>query len=536
MPVPPNHWFQSAVIYQIYPRSFYDTNNDGIGDLKGIITKLDYLNGTAGSLGVNAIWLSPFYPSPMADFGYDVADYCQVDPVFGTLDDFKDLVAATHKRGMKLIIDFVPNHSSDQHPWFKEARASLDNPKRDWYIWRKPKPDGSAPNNWQSAFGGSAWELDPHTNQYYLHSFLDRQPDLNWDNPEVRKAMQQVMRFWLDLGVDGLRVDAVYWLSKDRLFRDDPLEREPSNPASPYDRFDHLYSREGPHLYEYLQEMAEVVGSYPDRFMITEAYPDHWNNTASYLKFYEQVDPTVCAPFNFEGIFAPWKAADFKAFIDRFQGALKPGYIPVYSLGNHDRSRLATRLGPESAREAAILLLSLPGMPNIYYGDELGMVDVVMPPNEVKDSLERNIPGKGLGRDPQRTPLLWNNQPNAGFSSHTPWLPVDPGFAERNIATQTTDPHSMLNLYRQMIRLRNTSDALRYGSYRSLDIHPEVFCFVREHKAERLAIIINFSGESIDLTTSPVHGTTLLSTATFAPDSHNPTVLQPREARIVTLA
>src|SRR6266550_674772 len=321
-------WYQSAVVYQIYLRSFYDTNGDGVGDLPGVLKKLDYLRGGPNSLGVDAIWLSPFYPSPMADFGYEVADYCDVDPVFGTLDDFKRLLDGAHRRELKIIIDFVLNHTSDQHPWFKESRASRDNPKRDWYVWRSPKADGSPPNNWQSAFGGSAWAYHKPTGQYYLHSFLAQQPDLNWESPKVRAAMKQVVKFWCDLGVDGLRIDAASWLAKDPAFRDDPPNPHyRSQVDSPYRALRHTHSKRGPQLYTYLNEIADEVSKYTGRFMIIETYPHRWNNTEAYDQFYKQVNPQVSAPFNFEGVFAPWLAHSFRAFTDRFQTSLQDGYV-----------------------------------------------------------------------------------------------------------------------------------------------------------------------------------------------------------------
>lgn len=348
-------------MYQIYPRSFYDSNGDGIGDLPGIIEKLDYLAGTPDSLNVNTIWLSPFYPSPMADFGYDISDYCDVDATFGTLDDFKQLVTEAHKRNLKVLIDFVPNHTSDQHPWFVESKKSRDNPKQDWYVWKDPGPDGSLPNNWLSTFGGSAWEFDQARGQYYLHSFLKEQPDLNWDNPEVRNAMKDAVRFWLDLGIDGLRVDAVLYVSKDPEFRDDPLNPNPENWE--YATLLHKHSRRGPKLYVYLHELAETVKSYGDRFMITEAYFDVHGNINNYLDFYNNLDPNVCAPFNFEGIHMDWEAEQFQSLVDAVQGALASSHEPIYCLGNHDQPRIASRIGKPESKAALVMLLTLPGMP-----------------------------------------------------------------------------------------------------------------------------------------------------------------------------
>ncbi len=317
-------WFRGSVMYQIYPRSFCDSNGDGVGDLPGIISKLDYLKGRPDSLGVDVIWLSPFYPSPMADFGYDVANHRDVDPVFGTLKDFKKLVADAHKRDIKVAVDFIPNHTSEEHPWFEQSRSSRDNNKRDWFVWAEPKPDGSPPNNWISVFGGPAWEFDEQTGQYYLHSFLKQQPDLNWRNPAVREAMLDNMKFWLDLGVDGFRVDAVAGLSKDKAMRDDPINPDfvPHSGQNPYEQLIHKYSAEGHELFEYLRDMAAVVKSYPQRFMVTEFYPDEDGDvpaeTREYMKYYEHVDATVSAPLNFEGITTEWDATKFRKIYPDF--------------------------------------------------------------------------------------------------------------------------------------------------------------------------------------------------------------------------
>lgn len=493
-------WFKHAVLYQIYPRSFYDSNGDGIGDLQGVIEKLDYLNGRPDSLGVTAIWLSPFYPSPMADFGYDVTDHCDVHPMFGTLHDFKQLLKEAHARGIRVLIDFIPNHTSDEHAWFKESRASRDNPKRDWYIWRDAKTDGSLPNNWESVFGGPAWQYDKTTGQYYLHSFLRKQPDLNWDNPEVRKAMHEQMRFWLDLGVDGFRMDAVLYISKDPEYRDDPVEALSDFKKDQLAAQWNARSQNGPHLYEYLRGMAEVARQYPHKFIVTEAYPHPWDKVAGYVRFYENVDPRVCAPFNFEAIMADWNAAEFRHIIDNFQHALELEYMPVYCLGNHDRHRLATRLGSQAAaRSAALLLLTLPGMPTLYYGDELGMIDGKILPEQVQDPYEKNLPGHGYGRDPARTPLPWNDSKHAGFTTGQPWLPINADHAHVNVAAENTDPESMLNLYRKLLAFRRQSPALEDGEYHGLETPEDVFGFRRVSEDEKLIVLVNFVNRTIEL-------------------------------------
>jgi alpha-glucosidase len=527
-------WWHGASVYHIYPRSFYDANGDGIGDLKGIIKKLDYLNGTPDSLGVNAIWISPFYPSPMADFGYDVSDYCDVDPIFGTLRDFENLVLEAHKRGIKVIIDFVPNHTSSQHKWFKESSSSLNNPKRDWYVWRDPQPDGTEPNNWKSVFGGSAWEYDEKSGQYYLHSFLKEQPDLNWDNPEVRAAMKEAIEFWLEMGVDGLRVDAVSWLSKDDKFRDDPL-----NPAyregidDPYHSLVHSFSSLGPDLFDYLNEIIDTAANYEDRFVITEAYPDAAGDISHYLHFYGKIRLDICAPFNFECLSLPWDASTYRGFIDMYQQALLPGQPPVYNMGNHDRTRLATRIGSASARTAAMLLMTLPGMPFIYYGDELGMEDVPMPKERVKDPFAAP---NGNSRDVVRTPMLWDNSAHSGFSAVEPWLPVSQNYHRDNVSAQEQDEKSLLNLYKILLRIRNNVQTIKHGAYWSLNLGDNLFGFVRENDMERYVVILNFSAENAVATSKAIRGVVRLST--YLDDEHfskvyGSVVLRPHEGIII---
>ncbi|MFQ5863095.1 MAG: alpha-amylase family glycosyl hydrolase [Candidatus Brocadiales bacterium] len=488
------NWSRRAVVYQIYPRSFKDSNGDGVGDLNGIIEKLDYLNdGTEKSLGIGAIWLSPIYKSPMVDFGYDISDYYDIDPLFGNLKTFDKLIFEAHRRGIKVIMDFVPNHTSSQHPWFLESRSSRNNPKRDWYIWRDPKRDGLPPNNWLSVFGGSAWTLDENTQQYYLHSYLAEQPDLNWRNQEVRDEMVQVLKFWLNRRADGLRTDAIYYVIKDVEFRDDP-----QNPNyipgkdDPYNALFHIYSQGRPEIFDTTNTLCEVIGKYEDKFMVSEVYLD----LPDMVKMYKACANKLHAPFNFNLMNIPWDAGEYKKFIDDFEELLTPEDLPIYVLGNHDRSRLASRLGRDRARLAAMLLLTLRGMPFIYYGEELGMKDVQIPTKKVKDPWEKQTPGFRLGRDPERTPMQWNTGPYAGFSDVEPWLPVAEDYKKCSVETDSADPHSMFNLYRQLIHFRKDSPALLQGSYRSLDIeNNNILGFVRESVEEKLLILLNFSGE-----------------------------------------
>lgn len=495
----PKTWADVNAIYQIYPRSFQDSNGDGVGDLRGVIDRLDYLKGASGSLGVDAIWFSPFFPSPMADFGYDVSDYCDIHPLFGTLDDFRELLVKAHDRDIKVMIDFVPNHSSNEHPWFLDAKSSRTSPKRDYYTWADPKPDGSPPNNWLSIFGGSAWEWDEATGQYYLHTFLREQPDLNWDNPAVRAEMQNVVRFWFDLGVDGIRADAVRWISKDMHRRDDP--RNPAFVAGPgADEFGsllHVHSRFGPHLFEYLRGLTDVVEQYQDRIMIFEDYPDDiFTSRDQYLGFYS-INPRVSMPFNFEGIGKPFAAEEYRRFITEFQGMLNPAeHTPVYCFGNHDQHRLVTRVGEEQARAVAVMQLGLPGLPVVYYGDELGMPNGHIKPEELQDPVELRKPGLGQGRDPERTPMQWDDTQYAGFSQAKPWLPVAESARRRNVVHELSDDDSYLSLYRRLLTLRDAYPILRHGDYETFgEADPNVYVFSRRLGEQHVFVVLNMSGK-----------------------------------------
>lgn len=482
-------WPKRAVVYQIYPRSFKDANKDGVGDLLGIIQQLNYLKG----LGINAIWISPIYKSPMADMGYDISDYQGIDPLFGTLGDFDYLVKEAHKNKIKIIMDFVPNHTSSKHPWFLESKSSKNNPKRDWYIWKEPKDDGREPNNWLSIFGGTAWEFDPKTNEYYFHTFDKEQPDLNYRNPEVLQEMLDILRFWLDRGVDGFRIDAPECIYKDWRFLD-----EPSNPMfqtgqdSSYHSLQHIYTYALPENIEFIKKIADVLEEYKNKFMVTEV----WSPMEQLIETYNLVGRDFYTPFNFGLITLPWKAEIHKKYIDKYDEAVGLSYSPTYVLGNHDRHRIASRVGREQARVGAMLQLTLRGIPFIYYGEELGMIDVNIPKDRIKDTYEINSPGLGLGRDPERTPMQWNKQKYAGFSEIKPWLPISPDYQQFNVETETKDPKSFLSLYKKLIKIRASFDALAIGEYKSLDIHSEyIFGFFRSFKEEVFLIILNYSSE-----------------------------------------
>jgi alpha-glucosidase len=484
-------WWQTAVIYQIYPRSFQDTNGDGIGDLAGIQQRLPYL----AVLGVDAIWLSPIYPSPMADFGYDISDYTNIDPIFGSLPEFDSLLAEAHQRGIRLILDLVPNHTSDQHPWFIESRASRDSSKRNWYIWRDPARDGGPPNNWLSEFGGSAWEFDPHTAQYYCHTFLSAQPDLNWWNPDLRAAMYDVMRFWLARGVDGFRVDVIWHLIKDKEYRDNPLNPAFRPGQPPHQSLVPLYTTDRPEVHDVIRQMRLIVDEFSDRVLIGEIYLPIERLVAYYGRDLQGLH----MPFNFALLSTSWQARLIALLIEEYEFALPPGGWPNWVLGNHDWPRIASRIGAKRARCAAILLHTLRGTPTIYYGDEIGMQQVMLRGNEIQDPFEKRVPGLGLGRDGCRTPMQWNGEQFAGFSISKSWLPVELNYRNRNVAGQKDEPASMLQLYRRLIELRRSHGALQIGSYRPIKAADELLLFVREHGGEKLLIALNMAQESMSV-------------------------------------
>lgn len=490
-------WWKKEIIYQIYPRSFKDSNGDGVGDIPGIIEKLGYLE----NLGVKGIWICPIYPSPMVDFGYDITDYTGIHPVYGTMKDFERLVEEVHRRDMKLLLDYVPNHTSNKHPWFIESRSSRDNPKRDWYIWQDPGPGGGPPNNWLSAFGGSGWEFDEQTGQYYYHAYLKEQPDLNWRNSEVQDAMLDVMRFWLEKGVDGLRVDAVWHIIKDKKFRDDPPNPD-YNPKTmtPYYRLKSKYSADRPEVHKVIEKMRKVTDEYEDRVMVGEIYLP----VKELMAYHQLNDLGAHLPFNFQLINLPWNARNLETVVNEYENLLPSESWPNWVLGNHDRPRIASRVGQKQARVAAVLLLTLRGTPTMYYGDELGMKGVPLPPHQVKDPFENNVPGQGFGRDPVRTPMQWNPSKNAGFTQGTPWLPLMDDFKELNVERELKNPDSMLSLYRRLINLRTAEPALNTGAYQPITSEGNLYCFKRTSPDKEFLIVLNMSNteETFSGTTS----------------------------------
>ena len=519
-------WWKHGVIYQIYPRSFLDTNGDGVGDLKGIIERLDYL----AWLQVDAIWISPIYPSPMADFGYDITNYCDIAPVFGKFACFMRLLDEAHRRTIKVILDLVPNHTSDRHPWFVDSRASRTSSKRTWYIWRDAKADHAPPNNWMSNFGGSAWEWDERTGQYYYHAFLKEQPDLNWRNPQVRAALYSVMRFWLDLGVDGFRIDVLWHLIKDAAFRDNPANPAYAPGQPDINRYLQIYSADQPEIAEVVTEMRAVVEAYRDRVLIGEIYLP----LKRLVDYYGEDLAGIHLPFNFQLLFTAWRASAIAALIAEYEQDLPVGAWPNWVLGNHDHKRIATRIGIHQARVAAMLLLTLRGTPTLYYGDEIGMSDVPISFEAAQDPRERREPGLDLGRDPQRTPMQWEGSTFAGFSSASPWLPVAADHALINVAAEREDPTSILTLYRRLITLRRASPALTQGSYRPLSFAENVLCYERANGDQRLQIALNFDSKPkvVRLPTWP-GCRVLLSTAGQPQDTTDPLVLRSDEGVIV---
>jgi alpha-glucosidase len=478
-------WWQEGIIYQIYPRSYQDSNGDGIGDIPGIIQRLDYLQW----LGVNIIWLSPVYPSPMKDFGYDISDYQNIHPIFGTLDDFDRLVAELHKRDMKLIIDMVPNHTSDKHPWFIESRSSRNNPKRDWYIWHAGTLDGKVPNNWLSVFGGSAWEWDEHTGQYYYHAFLKEQPDLNWRNEEVQQAVMNTMRFWLAKGVDGFRIDVMWHLIKDKHLRDNPPNPRYEEKMLSYDQLLPVFSTDQPEVHEIVHKMRKLLDEYDNRMMIGEIYLP----IDKLVTYYGADNNGAHLPFNFLLLLTSWDAMSIATVIEEYEAALPDEAWPNWVLGNHDQPRIRSRVGLQQARVAAILLLTLRGTPTIYYGDEIAMPDVPIPFAEVRDPQGLNMPEKNLSRDPARTPMQWDAADNASFTNVKPWLRIDKAYARENVEAQRNDPYSILSLYKQLITLRQKEPALKTGTYVPVYIGHQGFAYMRVSGDDKFLIVLNLS-------------------------------------------
>lgn len=478
-------WWRDGIIYQIYPRSFADTNNDGIGDLPGIISKLDYL----AQLGIDAIWLSPIYPSPDVDFGYDVSNYTAIDPKFGTMTDFENLVKEAKKRHIHIILDLVLNHTSDQHEWFIESKKTRQNPFHDWYIWKDPQPNGDPPNNWQAVFGGPAWEYDPDLGQYYYHMFFKEQPDVNWRNPELRKAMLDVFRFWLKKGVDGFRLDVFNAYFKDPDFKDNP----PKFGIRAFDRQEHLYDVSQPEMYPLLAEIRKILDQEKEAYAVGETFLADTEQTAAYCG-----EGKLHAAFNFGFPKNRWHPKRFLNAAQHWYKALSENAWPNNFLSNHDMTRAASRycFGEDDrrAKVALAMLLTLKGTPFIYYGEEIGLRDIpIRKLSEIKDPIGKRFWPFFKGRDGCRAPMQWNSELNAGFCSTDPWLPVNKDYPQRNVLRQKSKSESVLNFFKRLVEVRKTQPALQRGGFAALDNDPrDILAFERTWDEDRIIVLLNF--------------------------------------------
>jgi alpha-glucosidase len=486
-----HQWWQHAVFYEVYPRSFADSNNDGIGDLKGISSKMNYLH----DLGVDAIWITPCYPSPQVDFGYDISDYRNIDPMYGDLDDFDQMVTEGKKHDVRIIMDFVPNHTSDQHPWFLDSKSSRTSPHRDWYIWRDGKGPSQPPNNWVSLFGGRAWAFDPTTDQFYYHFFYAQQPDLNWRNPAVEKAMLDTTAWWYKRGVAGFRLDAVDIMFEDPELHDNPVL--PGTNAQGDPNMDDKYNRNLPEVHEELQKLRKVADQF-NAVLIGET----WTSNAAQLdKYYGQNGNELQMPMDFMFMMVDkLSPPEFRRQIAAVDGA--HGW-PVFVISNHDRVRSYNRYGDGKNDDAIAKLmgafyLTLRGTPIMYYGEEIGMENNdPIRKEDVKDPIGRTGWPKERGRDGERTPMQWNTSPNAGFSKKLPWLPVPASYKTHNVASESKDPNSILNLYKQVLALRHTNEALLEGNYVALnEDDPNVMSYLRTYKGTGVLVVLNMSDAS----------------------------------------
>jgi alpha-glucosidase len=487
------HWWEEAVFYQIYPRSFADSNGDGIGDLPGITSRIDYLAG----LGVNALWISPFFTSPMKDFGYDVSDYRGVDRIFGRLEDFTALATKAKARGIRIVLDLVANHSSAEHPWFVEARSSKENPRHPWYLW---VPDtGRPPNNWKAIFElGTAWHRNPATGERYLGTFTRHQPEFDWRVREVREAFYDIMRYWFDLGVDGFRLDVATAYLKDEKLRSNPFAFN----VIPDFFQRHIYDRNRPEVHEIFKELRAVADASSregeEKVLIGET---HGSDVKLAASCHGEHGDELHMAFNFDFLHRPWKASAFRRSAENWYAQLPGGAWPNFTLSNHDQPRHAWRYRASSpaltdarARVAAAMLLTLRGTPFLYYGEELGMSCYRIPRKRLVDPIGVLTWPKGfIGRDPERTPMQWDASENSGFGSGNPWLPVNPDYPKRNVAAQDADPKSILSWYRGLIALRGSKQALRSGAIRFLDLNAEVLAYERSLGSETIVVLLNFA-------------------------------------------
>ena len=500
-------WWRGAVIYQIYPRSFLDTNGDGVGDLPGIIQRLDYV----ASLGVDAIWIAPFFRSPMADFGYDIADYRDVDPLFGTLEDFDQLLTKAHGLGLKVMIDQVLSHTSDQHAWFKGSRENRENDKADWYVWADAKPDGSAPNNWLSIFGGSAWKWEPRRGQYYLHNFLSSQPDLNFHHPDVRAAVLDNVRFWLDKGVNGLRLDAINFCFHDKQLRDNPPKPKEKrvgrgfSAENPYAFQYHLYNNTQPENLDFLGELRTLLDRYPTAVTLGEiSSEDSLATMAEYTR-----GRRLHMGYSFELLSSDFSAKYIRETAEQLELQMSEGW-PCWAISNHDVERVLTRWGngnasPRLANLMTAMVCSLRGSVCVYQGEELGLTEAELPYESLRDPYGIAFWPNFKGRDGCRTPMPWDDSAHAGFSETDPWLPVDGKHAALAVARQEVDPDSVLRGFRRFMKWRAEQPALRWGAIRFIDVPEPALAFVRSHHDEEVLAVFNLGKQTIDITLPLTH-------------------------------
>jgi alpha-glucosidase len=501
----PASWWRDGVLYQIYPRSFADSNGDGIGDLQGIRQRLDYLQW----LGVDGIWLNPTMPSPNKDWGYDVADYCAVDPALGTLEDLDGLIADAGVRGIKVLLDLVPNHTSDQHAWFQDALTGRDARYRDFYVWADPLPDGSPPNNWQSNFGGPAWTLDEASGQYFLHNFVSEQPDLNWWNPEVREAFDDVLRFWYARGIAGFRIDVCHGIVKDRELRDNPAATPDDHPEIQKMGWRQVFSMNRPEVHDVLRRWRTVSDDeQPERILVGETYV---LDVDQLVPFYGQGEDELNLAFNFLFVHADLEAEELRTIVEGIEEKLPPLSWPVYTGSNHDAMRLASRWAEgdeDRARAALLLLLTLRGTPFLYYGDEIALPDTPLDASKALDPVPHRTGDPATNRDMCRTPMHWSAEPGAGFTERDarPWLPFG-DHAARNVADQRADPASTLNLVRDLIALRRERADLRGGAYATLPAPAGAWAYRR---GDGTAVALNLSSAPVAI--DGLDGTVLVAT------------------------
>ncbi len=551
-------WFKKGTIYQIYPRSFNDSNNDGIGDLRGIIEKLDYLQ----KLNVDILWLSPIFNSPNDDNGYDISDYCSIMPEFGSMSDFDELLQKTHERGMRLILDLVANHCSDEHEWFEHAKKSKDSPYRDYFHWRKPSSDGGPPNNWKSFFGGSAWEYDEESGEYFLHLFTKRQPDLNWENPKVREEIYNAMRFWLDKGVDGFRMDVIPLISK--------REGYPNAPNVGFRKIIEDVYANGPTLHQYLREMNEKVVSQYDAFSLAEGVGINHENAGLYinhdrkeLDMLYHFDILECTIVNgkFEEV-SPFDLVNMKRIFKRWRDAVHEKGWLANAMGNHDFARMVSRFGNDkeywlaSAKMLFIMQATQNGTLNIYQGDEIGMTNIKLcSVEEVKDVQSLNFYNENLetkryseelaldminkeGRDNARTPIQWNDEINGGFSVKEPWLKSNPNHNTINVQKQDNDPDSILNFYRNLLKVRKKHDVFVYGDFEELEFdNPNLYLYKKTLGDQKIMVALNFSEKntSFNLENATYEQHVLVNNYKELKVENNTVHLQPYQGVIVQL-